>query len=78
MMEERAWFKSRVTTISGLVGRDRTDNDYWALLFGPDKSKKLGSIDSRSSIECEVAVKKALFNLFEEWEASGQPVFSHD
>lgn len=78
MMEERAWFRSRVTTIAGFVGRDRTDDDYWAMLFGPDQDGKLGCIDCCANIESEAAASKSLAELFRKWEATGETVFSHD
>lgn len=77
MMEEREWYKSQVTTVAGFVGRDKTDNDYWAMTFGPDSDGKFGCLRTDSSIASEVLARESLFKLFEEHEATGHTVFCH-
>jgi hypothetical protein len=77
MMEEKEWYKSSVTAIAGFVGRDKSDNDYWAMVFGPDPSGKLGWIAGDNDFKTEAEARARLFEVFAEQEERGQNVFCH-
>ncbi len=74
-LEELEWYSDDAENVTGVLLRDRADDDFGFVILGRDQDNLLGAIDIEHSFSTVEAARDRLQEKMAEHEASGQTVF---
>ncbi len=75
ILEELEWYADDAENVTGVLLRDRADNDFGFVILGRDEDSLRGAIDIEHSFATVKAARDRLQERMTEREASGQTVF---